>query len=543
MAPPFSAPALHLRHPARVSLTGTDLSPMPAGALAWATSGGITNGPAFLPGGWITAGGYLVGPRANLSNADLSGTNLTAATLTQAKVAGATFANADLSGLDLSGLGLNGSDFTGTNLTDVTISSSTNLTFVTLTSATLTGVDLSPASTNTLQGLRSGSITNGPEVLPNGWHLVDGYLIGAYADLSGANLTTAVLSGMDLSHTNLQDAALHGATVNGTRALAISGTPASLPTNWAVVNFNSAANLVGPGVDLSGANLAYADLSLVDLAGANLSNATLDYGVDLSGTVLLDANLTGIDTSPYAGTVGGVCGTPVDLPAGWVVANGYLVGPTARLVFANLAGQDLTGASLAGSDLRLADFSDATGRPPAARRPRTSRRPARTTPSPARAPASDRLRQLTRASGRTSRRPTIHDRSAPTHPRPRHRSSPTCCTRPVLGGQLQQVRAATAASYLVSWRRATIAAPTSGASAPKPTGTIRTPRTYSIVASRSSSALAASKNGSPNPRATDPATSASRRSRRTATAATARPTSAPVRCSTSSVLPRRRAGR
>jgi uncharacterized protein YjbI with pentapeptide repeats len=347
----------------QVSLTGTDFSPMPPDALSWVISGGIAHPPTYLPGGWMTAGGYLVGPRANLSNADLSGTNLTAATLTQAKVAGASFVNANLSGLDLSGLGLSGADLTGANLTNATISSSTDLTFVTLTSATLTGVDLSSATTNTLQGVRSGSIINGPEALPTGWHLVDGYLIGAYADLSGANLTTAVLSGMDLSHTNLQGAALHGATVNGTRALAISGTPASLPTNWAVVSFNYASNLVGPGVDLSGANLANADLGLVDLAGANLSNATLLYGVNLGGTVLLDADLTGIDTSPYAGTVGGVSGTPVDLPTGWVVANGYLVGPSASLVFASLAGQDLTGASLAGSDLRLADFSDATGSP------------------------------------------------------------------------------------------------------------------------------------------------------------------------------------
>ena len=214
--------------------------------------------------------------------------------------------------------------------------------------------------------------------------------------------------------------------MNGTKALAISGTPASLPTNWAVVTFNSGANLVGPGVDLSGANLAYADLSLVDLAGANLSNATLDYGVDLSGTVLLDADLTGIDTSPYAGTVGGVSGTPVDLPAGWVVANGYLVGPTARLVYANLAGQNLTGASLAGSDVRVADFSDATGTP-AGGATATSSTTCPTTRSPARAPASD---TASPTDGENGVRGTAHDPRSlrPNAPAAPPRSSLTCCT-------------------------------------------------------------------------------------------------------------------
>ena len=77
----------------------------------------------------------------------------------------------------------------------------------------------------------------------------------------------------------------------------------------------------------------------------------------------------------------------------------------------------------------------------------------------------------------------------------------------------------------------TAAAPRIGPCSPHPDGTIRVPREYSRQAERSSSSWAAVKNGSPNPSATDPATTARRRSRRFATDATARPTSRPARAS------------
>jgi hypothetical protein len=76
--------------------------------------------------------------------------------------------------------------------------------------------------------------------------------------------------------------------------------------------------------------------------------------------------------------------------------------------------------------------------------------------------------------------------------------------------------------------RATAAAPTSGPSRPSPAGTIRAPLENSSRDTRSNSAWAAAKNGSPNPSATEPATTASRRSSRLTTEPTARPTNVPV---------------
>ena len=71
--------------------------------------------------------------------------------------------------------------------------------------------------------------------------------------------------------------------------------------------------------------------------------------------------------------------------------------------------------------------------------------------------------------------------------------------------------------------RATLAAPMRGPSGPRLPGTIRVPREKSRRQLASSSAWAAAKNGSPKPSATEPLTTASGRSSRFATDATARP--------------------
>ena len=88
---------------------------------------------------------------------------------------------------------------------------------------------------------------------------------GSRADLSGANLRDADLSGADLICANLSNANLFGANLRG-------------------------ANL--SGADLSGANLRDADLSGADLSFANLRGADLS-GANLSCANLSNANLSG----------------------------------------------------------------------------------------------------------------------------------------------------------------------------------------------------------------------------------------------------------
>ena len=121
------------------------------------------------------------------------------------------------------------------------------------------------------------------------------------------------------------------------------------------------------GADLSGADLTAADmraavLMIANLSGANLSGADL-YAADLTAAILTNADLTGANLSgPTTLTgvqSGGIVGTPIELPAGWNLISGYLIGPGAVLSGADLDGADLTGADMRYVDLFEADLSGA----------------------------------------------------------------------------------------------------------------------------------------------------------------------------------------
>ena len=190
-------------------------------------------------------------------------------------------------------------------------------------------------------------------------------------NLTGVNFTNADLAGANLKKATLTGAALGGADLSGatlTRVVsgAIGGTPASLPSDWAVVD----GYLVGPlanltGANLSGASLEGADLLKVNFASANLSGSDLTdatlKGTDLQGTVLAGATLTGIKSG------GKIIGTPASLPPNWALVGAtvrYLVGPAANLAQGdfygtNLAGTDLTDANLFGANFSFANLNGA----------------------------------------------------------------------------------------------------------------------------------------------------------------------------------------
>ena len=110
-----------------------------------------------------------------------------------------------------------------------------------------------------------------------GADLSDANLTGANlygADLSCANLSCANLSGADLSDANLTEANLSGADLSD--------------ANLTEANLRG-ANL--SGADLSDAYLSCADLYGANLTGANLSCAYL-YGANLTGANLTDIKLT-----------------------------------------------------------------------------------------------------------------------------------------------------------------------------------------------------------------------------------------------------------
>ncbi len=202
-----------------------------------------------------------IGPYANLQNCNLTGANLTDANLTDAN-----FQNCTLTGTNL----------TGANLTD---------------------------EDPYLEGVVSGGIVGTPGVLPADWELVDGYLVGYFANLTGADLENADLAGAQITGADLENADLNGTNLTGAVMAAVSsggvvGTPASLPSGWELVN----GYLIGPdaslnAADLEDANLVGADLDDADLNGADLENADLAEasfmqaylgGANLIGAVLYD---------------------------------------------------------------------------------------------------------------------------------------------------------------------------------------------------------------------------------------------------------------
>jgi len=111
----------------------------------------------------------------------------------------------------------------------------------------------------------------------------------------------------------------------------------------------SAVDCTDPGPYMSLANCSFenVDLSGVDLTGSDLR------GVNLSGTNLESAILTNV-------TSGGITGIPSNLPAGWQLLAGYLVGPGANLTNAYFTNQNLTNANLVGANLSNAFLSGTT---------------------------------------------------------------------------------------------------------------------------------------------------------------------------------------
>jgi uncharacterized protein YjbI with pentapeptide repeats len=365
-------------------------------------SGGVVT-PAPAPGvDW--QGCRLTG--ADLSGADLSGANLTSTNLGQADLTGA-----DLSGANLTTTNVEQANLSDADLTDATIDK-TYFRYANLSSANFTGA--------TMTGVSSGVITASPApTLPADWLLTDGYLVGPgavldsaalsdadlasadltgaqllEADLSGANLDGADFTNANLSEANLADvdvdnANLTSATLTEVASGGITGTTTMLPADWQLRSgylAGPSANLQGDnasGADLSGTDLAGASFYGTNLTGANLSGANLT-GIDGAGVILENANLTDAnltDASIALDAFGGGAPTlegadlagatmtaiitadiagppPAVLPAHWMFADGFLLGPSANLEYAEepLQGLDLEGMDLADANIPSAQF-------------------------------------------------------------------------------------------------------------------------------------------------------------------------------------------
>jgi hypothetical protein len=161
---------------------------------------------------------------------------------------------------------------------------------------------------------------------------------------------------LNLANANLANANLKLARLTNVSSGGIATTPSVLPVSWQLIN----GYLIGPKANLANAVLDDADLEDAILTEANLTNATLNR-TNLEGASLAGANLTGAVTSnarlissiltganltnaqitnsfPFYVISGRITGVPSELPSGWDLINGYLVGKRANLEGADLAG-------------------------------------------------------------------------------------------------------------------------------------------------------------------------------------------------------------
>lgn len=371
---------------------------------------------------------------SNLTGANFSNTMLNSARFDGANLAGAIFNGASLQGTVMSNVKAEGASFEQAGAVN------TNFNFANLTKASFNLADIRGATFSgaTLNQTRFGYVARPPGSLPGGWTYLAGFIFGPTADLSWANLDGIDLGNRDLSkanlqgvkslnlrgspilpagwilvggmligpHANLSEAQLGSldlseADLSGSYSGGISGSP-KLPTDWSL----NGGYLIGPK-----ANLESADLTGLDLSNAKLTGVSSGYivgspkmpsgyqlikgwiigpEVDLSGAALFDINLTGVNLARsnlssafflranlnqaniqganiegarfqeamLSGIrSGNLVGVP-HLPTGFGVVKGYLLGPSADLTNADLSQESITNISFSGANLSGANFTN-----------------------------------------------------------------------------------------------------------------------------------------------------------------------------------------
>ena len=309
--------------------------------------------PSNLPPDWAcqaqpaTDRFFLYGPSIDLSNADLSGVDLS---------------NADLRGANLTGTNLSGVDLRYANLIEANLSdanlSEANLISAKIGRARFRNAILHGARTLALYERRE---TGCPNELPVDWAcaivLARTILIGPGANLTGARLRDTTFN-----------SPWEEADLRGLKTYNLTGScPTRMPLNWEC-RPQPAVNgylLLGPEVNLNGADLSGVDFSELNLDGSDFSG--LDFSglsfintrlrtVDLSNADLSDTDLS--QTNFSEANLSNANLSRANLTNAWVVAanltNANL--SDADLNSANLRRTDLSGAELSRSDLTEADL-------------------------------------------------------------------------------------------------------------------------------------------------------------------------------------------
>ncbi len=350
-----------------------------------------------------------IGPGASSSGCNFAKKNLSKANLSGANLSGANLSNANLSGANLSNANLSGADLSGANLTGA------NLAKVSLARAKVGGAiftDALFADATALSGIKSGGVVGSPSTLPSYIKLVNGYFLGPGVslrnlnfkgfELSGLSLSNAEVNFVDFTGSNLTSATLHGSRFSSTNFTNVNfssvrfGLQPLKPTYFSSAKFdgvrsgavsgyavfNGGTNswalrggyIVGPNVDLSGADLSGLSLAKDNLKGVTSTgisgNPVLPSGWRLVGGCLFgrdakvsSCNVAEADLSSV--TMSGLksknlYGSPSALPEGWILGNGHAIGPGANLSDADLSGLDLSNMQFNAISMRNAKLTGAT---------------------------------------------------------------------------------------------------------------------------------------------------------------------------------------
>lgn len=361
------------------------------------------------------SGGNLAGvnfARSTSWSHSFGGVNLVGANFAGGSIWNNNFAGANLSGINISGAYLDGWNFagaTGFNIIggdrDVGAGYSIVNGVLLGSQAVMGGYNLSGVNLLKYNILYPNSGSGNIQIdentiLPDGWAFKDGFFFASGGivdggDLRGFNLEGVNLSGMtfrnvkvddstklpegwsyfngylvapdgrtevDISGTNVQGLDLSDLNLNGWRGIGLAGTPAALPAGYNIVN----GILVGPGVNLAGADLWSMDLRAYDLTGATISRVSNLWSAQLpEGWKLVGGDLAvgpGARLFNYSYNGGNYAGMNL---AGMHLGSGnHPFYNSSNLSGANLAGinfgtstyafwyANLTGANLAGADMR-----------------------------------------------------------------------------------------------------------------------------------------------------------------------------------------------
>lgn len=204
-----------------------DPSTSPDGAINGRCAPGTTSTTKPLPPTTIPATTTTIPPTTtttiNYSGQNLRGRNF----------AGAQLINANLSGANLSGAVLTGANLTGANLTGANLGGA-NLSNAILSRANVTRTNFTGA---TVLGVLSGGLGGAPALLPSGFVIRNGYLIGVGvnlggADLAGLSLTNLRLAGANFKAANLQNANLTGSNLSNAIFIDADVRGARLPAGF-----------------------------------------------------------------------------------------------------------------------------------------------------------------------------------------------------------------------------------------------------------------------------------------------------------------------